>query len=471
MSDTGYIPSRSLRSRSTGGRSPWKGYKEQEVSNLEGAVIPVVYGWVIVLGKIILFDQADGISNTTEAADISRYKMYINVNYSYKTSIWFAICMGKIDINDVYANKRHLNLNTDWSTSRFNDGTGIYYPPVNPITYPLVEKIPGIAHIYFSSIYNQHVILNDDTTVPKMEFGVMRDQTESAVIVNQALYLNEGLLGNTYVGSNPALVIYDLLTNKQYGLGIDPSYIDVTSFNYVAALFDSPEYKSYKRIYGLNFAIEDMTPAVEIFDRIRDQTDVQVYCENNKIYLHTLYDLHAEPVATLYDDDFSSLEIYTEGWENVPNEFEGEYTARGEDADVNVKFQNIQISIKNEAAIKMAGGYVNKRTVDLEWFSHKTIAAVRLNEIMQRESFPKISLQCSVSRRHYHIRPFDLINVISLEYSLVGTFRVLSVKFGGVDSLDVVIEAEQAFETLWDGTHVNRNSSNGVVPVADWSPL
>jgi hypothetical protein len=214
-----------------------------------------------------------------------------------------------------------------------------------------------------------------------------------------------------------------------------------------------------------------MTPAVEIFDRIRDQTDVQVYCENNKIYLHTLYDLHAEPVATLYDDDFSSLEIYTEGWENVPNEFEGEYTARGEDADVNVKFQNIQISIKNEAAIKMAGGYVNKRTVDLEWFSHKTIAAVRLNEIMQRESFPKISLQCSVSRRHYHIRPFDLINVISLEYSLVGTFRVLSVKFGGVDSLDVVIEAEQAFETLWDGTHVNRNSSNGVVPVADWSPL
>jgi hypothetical protein len=238
----------------------------------------------------------------------------------------------------------------------------------------------------------------------------------------------------------------------------------LTSFNYIAALFDSPEYKSYKRIYGLNLAIEESTPVLDIFDRIRAMTDVQVYCENNKIYLRTLYDLHAEPVTTLYDDDFSSLHIDTEGWEDVPNEFEGEYLHRGADDTGYVAWNTIQISVKNEAAIRMAGGRINKKRVDLEWFSHKTIAAVRLSEVMQRESFSKVYLSGQVSRRHYHIRPFDLINVISLEYSLVGTFRVLSVKFGEADSLDVSIEVEQAFEDLWDGTHVNRNNSNGTVP-------
>jgi len=241
----------------------------------EGSPVPVVFGQERILGKILYVGVCTWVPMVPYADAITRYRDCTN-DFAALAPVWFGICMGKISIVDIFANDKVLESGVDYLSDRFNDGTGSFKP--DGITNPVATKMNGVAHILFDWIDGQpnqwygEVVLNEDITIPKMIFDVKRDLS-SLPIVNTDLYLT--VAGSPmFVGNNPAAVVYELLTNKQYGIGLDTSYIDLTSFNYVAALFDSPEFKSYSRIYGLNLVISELTPVVDILEKIKVMTDI-----------------------------------------------------------------------------------------------------------------------------------------------------------------------------------------------------
>ena len=326
--------------------------------------------------------------------------------------------------------------------------------------FPYSSKLKGIAHIYYPEkssdliLPDKRLVCTTDNKLPPVKY-VVRNSLTTSPLTSKIVALDD------FIGDNPAAVIYDILTNKQYGLGIDSSKIDTDSFNEVGDSFDpilNPVAMASNRLYGLNILWDTLSSARDLIDKIQDTTDIFLYEEDDIFYLRRMYSDSARIVATLTNDMYSSFSYSKQSYKDLPNEFEGEYI------DMRNNYEKKTIVIKNDAAIAMNGGRVIRKKIDLSFFINREVASARLYEIMQRESYPRDSISATVNIKSYQLRPGDLVRVINTEYAIDGNYRVAKVDTGDIDSMDISLELQQAFEELWDGNSQSIDYSKGVIP-------
>jgi hypothetical protein len=179
--------------------------------------------------------------------------------------------------------------------------------------FEYIMKLKGIAHLFFNNMEtgdqtDRRVVCNSSNTVPELTFVVRRDLDGA----NTDIEKSDG----SFLGNNPARVLQDILTNPQWGLGIDASYINTASFDQVAALFYRPDATDNNRLYGVNFYFDNVTTAKQAIDNIRTMTDVFLTVENGQIVCKSLYwDSDASPAKTLTDDDLVGCSINHQSWE------------------------------------------------------------------------------------------------------------------------------------------------------------
>lgn len=328
-------------------------------------------------------------------------------------------------------------------------------------SYDYLSKLAGVSHIFFPGDEfdgtDYRVVCDTSGTLPSMAIELRKDLSASPVSDPQ-LWRVANSVNVKFLGNNPAAVIYDILTNKQFCLGIPAAYIDLVSFNAVAALFSSSESRADERVYGINIFEDGQVNGKVLIDRICQQCDLALYADAGKIYLRSLYDPDGSVQGTVHDDDFKEFSIERQGTADLSNVFIGKFL----DAESN--YAEVSITLKNEALVS-AAGYEKVRRVDLTCFTDRTIAAVRLNEIAQRESVPRSSVRCVVSRRWAHIRPGDLLNVINTEYGISGVYRCVGFQQAQqAAELDITLELEEAREDLYDGNYVDPFAAQGTVP-------
>jgi hypothetical protein len=451
----------------------YRATKPSYPTNVEGLPVPVTYGKVKVKGRYVYLKMETAITKRNEKTEI-----YSLVDTCYMAEYaWLLICKGQVYFDDpdqsvpqVLINDKYMYSDLSdpsthfpqWVFSQFNDGTSDYIPePLkNELLYPV--KMKGIAHMFFDKSihtvgglpfeYDSRIPATSGGTMPKVEFIVKRNLEPLPINYSAIEFFDE------YIGNNPAAVIYDILTDSQFMMGIDPSKIDLVSFNAVGDSFGTPEAEAAGRLYGINFAIIEPVSVRQILDDIRDATDVFLYSFNDTFYLANLYDRDAINKGSITDSEFNSLMITRETWRDVPNVFIGEFI------DSTFNYEKKVITIKNEAAILMADGFINKKKIDLTMFIRSEIAFCRLNEIMQRFSFPRVFVECTVNRQHYDLRPGDLINIYSDEYSLYGNFRVTNIDFGDINDMNIRLSLVQAFEDLFDSNYSKTPGWLGEVP-------
>ena len=334
-----------------------------------------------------------------------------------------------------------------------------------------ITKLKGISHLFFNDDdsavpYDTRVVTNSDGKAPEMKFVVISDYTASVINSPMIYQPDVAETEDTFLGINPAAAIYEILTNKQWGLGLDTLHIDVDSFNHCADSFvpTDPDFKW--RRYGINLTIEDITTGQDVIDKICQMTDLVLYCENDKFYLKLLYDSSASSVGSFTDDDMQDVVISRQGWRELNNVVEGEYV------DASLNFQKKQLTYKNDAAIEMAEGIENRLSTDVSYFINSIVAAVRLNEVLQREAIPKLGLSCSINRKGYALRRGDIITVSNIEHDLTDVrFRINSITLGKLSDMNIKVEAIQVYEDLFDGNYKNIASAAGQVPQSDGSFL
>lgn len=318
--------------------------------------------------------------------------------------------------------------------------------------YGFASKLSGISHIYMPGVETAgtdlRVVFNSGNNAPKMTFDIERVLTTS--VADDDFYEN-GL----FIGNNPLAVMFDVLTNAQWGLGIDESNLDIISFDDVTDnAFDEDV-----RNYGINRIVDKKITARSLFNELLEATDVFLYADGGIIYAGTLFTNTATSEGTIEDEDFiEPLQIERQSWQDVPNEFEGEFI----DQDAN--YEKKTISIKNDAAIDMAGGVIKKKKINLGMFISVAAASARLHEIMQRESRPKLTITCVVSSAWEFLRPGDKITIDSEEYGFNKEFRVLSITIPEVASLGVSLDLQECYENLFDLNYADPLAAFGNVP-------
>lgn len=254
-------------------------------------------------------------------------------------------------------------------------------------------------------------------------------------------------------GANPSWIIEDILTNKDWGRGYEPSQIDRGSFDKAAAWLDSEG-------FGLCFVITDQTPADEMIDEINRHIDgaVQVDRRTGKIRLRLIREYNTQPIG--YEPDPSPVELDDTNITEPPvflRPSSGEMptvqavTFRrrgrgigdqdgtgwwGEEADVLSIFAH-------DTAGAVARGKVDAPPLDYPGIPNSELAARVAQRDLRANSTPRASIELSVTGpAGQNIYAGDTIKVTYPKYGIDGVvFRVTSSDIGTLTDGTVQIQA------------------------------
>lgn len=296
-------------------------------------------------------------------------------------------------------------------------------------------KLPGISHC----LLYKHNLRQGSTTIPTYKYKVKKILNTGLSYEN--MYVTEHILNvdvDRYIGNNPAAIIYDLLTNNQYGLGLNTNKIDKANFEIASNYF-------YEKKYALNFAITQPTKVIDIIKKIQAWIDCYLI-KNNLTDQYQILILEETDInnikATVYDDDIIELNIRRKSWYETYNSFTANYVPvsridtkyiwginkytkylRGEIKTMNVK---------NEANIAFTGTR-REKTIDLTGLSHEPAIAYRLHQIMKKESFPFANGSLKTNLKFSYLQIGDVINIDSDEYNAIMPYRITDISYNEIN--------------------------------------
>ena len=405
----------------------------------EGLVVPIVYGYGYLAGNTLWWG-----ANKENTGEGDFYQIWV----------WQSIGMGDLfpvygAISDVmkFINSRYwcfVDSKEGGSDVphyfQRGDGNNYIYPMTGPAPYyhPVLgamygdgykaKPLNGIAHVF---IYAYSLPVGR-TTIPTFKFKVRKILYTG--LPNENMWYNDSELGfEVYIGNNPAAIIYDLLTNKQYGLGLDASVIDWDNFVIASNYFEDKK-------YALNFVVAASTPARNIINKIQEWVDcylVKDALDKYQIVIFQETDIN-NPVATIYDKDIIDLTIRRKSWQDTFNSFTANYiptyTIDGT-FPFGLRYSDKEVrtmTAKNLSSIQLTGGKKEK-VVDLTGLGEKHAVAHRLHQIMKKESYPFSNGTLKLNLAFSYLRIGNIIIIDSDEYNVVMPFRIIGIDINKID--------------------------------------
>ena len=281
----------------------------------------------------------------------------------------------------------------------------------------------------------------------------------SGVPYNCSLVLSRNL------GNNPASVIWDLLTNPFYGLGLSSDLtganpdINVVSFQNVHSFF----LNSTTKPYGVNCQFTDKSPAKDMIKKVMDWTDTILTVDNDGKFYLTVNDparlitqgrmggitlssnvaVDSNGVPWLQTDDFDDFKPVFKTYDDTINEFHGKFTSFAD------SYATLQAFFRNEANIEITST-TRSKDYDLSCLIFPNTVSVRLLEIGKRESWPLITIStvCKIGLMTSLIN--DIWHITFSEYGIDDYFKITKKSFVGLEAGQVKIEWSQCPELMFD---------------------
>ena len=386
----------------------------------EGLAIPLIYGRVRIPGNIIWWGDLRTKALKQNRGGKGGGGGSATTGYQYFISIWQAISMGEIALLGTYINDKKQDISA--IDTIFNNGTQNNFPG----NIAQANKLPGVAHIYYDNWY----IGDNVTTVPTVHFIVERILD---TIIDNA---------NLATGSNPAAVIYDLLTQG----GVPNSEIDLISFNAAAAFWATQP--------GLNLVLDQQISISEAIEAVLQYVDAIVYVSNLGLYAIKVFDPNETYKELITQDELDDFSLNRKTWGQIPNDFHATLVDESKD------FTRRVVIAQNPAAILMAGQRI-LQSIDLKCFRDLESASRRLFEIMKRSSYPISEIKFKTNLKHSTLLPGDVIRIQYPDWGIVSAnFRVLTIDTNNITQNEIQIQAAQQIETLFDDIY---NISGGTI--------
>jgi hypothetical protein len=408
-------------------------------------------------------------------------------------SNWLAICMGTIKFQAFFSPKQGY-VEFDGVTETMDNYFAFYSNGARDhTTYPddlwkqnpgsvleeldYVNGLPGVAWAYLKSrghpddpgswkMHFERDALGSEgmtsTITDKMAFYVRRDLSSSPIQPSSVGSGAETPDGS--YGDNPATVIYDLLTDKLYGLGMNTEDIDTDSFTDAAAFFNSNN-------YGINLVIDQWQQAQAVIDKISKMVGALLtYSINGKLKLMALNSTtNLTPVVSISDDDMEDFQLTMQSWDETYNQFSAKYIQPESNFSVpQISFTERSLIAFNTANEFFTGG-VRKLDFDLSYFYDVEVSSKRLHEIMKEHSLPRATIKCSVGEKYFQYICGDLITIVNIEHGVNASFRLKHKSIDGIDTNKLNFTLEQVSDAVNDPNYLVGGDSLGGTPVVDLS--
>lgn len=258
--------------------------------------------------------------------------------------------------------------------------------------------------------------------------------------------------------ANPAHIIYEALTNNDWGLGLPISDLDDASFRAAADTLFSEN-------FGLSFPyvaqnqIEEFIQTVD--SHISGLTFIDKFTGTFKIRLfRDDYTVGSLPV---FDNSNCELQKFERpGLSELINEVNLVYRKRGETDDSSLSFQDL-------AGIEGAGEIISQ-TVQYPGIDNADLAARVADRDLLQLASPLASVQLVCNRQAFQLTEGDLIvlNYTSDDVSVSNlVIRVMQINLGTLDRSEIVVDGTQDVFSLGTATYFSDQPPQWVDPVQD----
>lgn len=274
--------------------------------------------------------------------------------------------------------------------------------------------------------------------------------------------------GNMTLGNdaNPAEIIYDLMTDVVYGLGLSPSLIDIPSFSAAATALRTEVISATHTGFGLSLIVADTKEAVSAIGDILNHVDAIVAAdpESGQLQMRLIRaDYTFGDCLVVNETNASDLQFSRGTWRETVNEvvityrqFMNDSTIRGL-VDSSVTAQDL--------ANRYATGGVRSQTTQMSYVTHPDIAALIAQRQLRKVAFPLAKLQFKMSRIGHHLRPGDVINFSWTPLGISNmAVRVLDVNYGTLQDGTMAITGTEDIFNVTSASYTSPPPSGWVPP-------
>jgi len=203
-----------------------------------------------------------------------------------------------------------------------------------------------------------------------------------------------------YEEANPATCIYELLTNKLWGRGLDVGKIDVEAFQSAAKHYRDND-------VGVSFTLGTQRALSDAIDSMRSHVELLVFAKNDVLTCRALTDrttAYNNPI-TLTRDMLSEIQMQRPAWAGTTNELRATFINRLKN------YGQEMVSAQDPASVTMAGA-INSRQVNLKAFSNRRTAEKQVNRILTESAYPAATLTAKMNRFVADMDPGSFIEFV-----------------------------------------------------------
>lgn len=336
----------------------------------------------------------------------------------------------------------------------FRDGS------VNQDVVPYLNKFqqingetPAYRGTCFASSEGYPMYLGDSTHIKPWAFEVRR--------IPDDLNLGTDAVINGR-DANPMNVLYEALTNVDWGLGLDPSLIDATNFA-TAGQTLANENHGYSQLWDREQSVDKFIKGIE------EQIDGVLYQDTDGLFKIVLargdYDLATRPEIT--NNNRISLEEFSRGtWSETTNMVYLNFI----DGDDNWK--STYAIAQDQGNIKIQNGQPLTSTTKYSGVTNASLA----NDLAWRDlrtlSFPLAKATVTLDRSFWDVKPGEVVRFTDSNLGLTNMpMRVTSVNLGDLTKNTVRVTMVQDVFYAAAGSFDPRPPSSWTNPVADLGSL
>lgn len=231
--------------------------------------------------------------------------------------------------------------------------------------------------------------------------------------------------------ANPSHMIYDVLTNTQWGLGYNIDDVDVTSFTSAAATF-------FNENFGLSIAWTNEGTAEEFINLIKEHANAALYNapDTGKFTLKPIRaDYVIADLPTLGPNNILALRSFQRA---APTDLVNEVTVQYHDPDQD---KDAKITVQNLAAIRSVGRIV-RRVISMPAIRDASLAARVAERELRTLSTPLASVSLEANLTTWNLRPGGLFKLYWPRLGIESVvFRIIDMEYGDLRSGRITINA------------------------------
>lgn len=292
-----------------------------------------------------------------------------------------------------------------------------------------------------------------------------QDSLENSVLVNDNYVMKVELKGLVITdlydmvqraSSNPPSQIYALLTNSIWGMGLDPSLIDLDSFRTAAAYCVDMEYYSNGNVSYSDTYKQTIESIMQTFGGLLYINAGKIFCGVDRIGLS---------VQTFNEENIiGAVQVITSGSGDYANTIDAKYTVPNSDYSNDVVRFPSDLS---QSDVLASDGRVITKALDFSWIYDQTQLSYLANIELLKMKYSNNTIAFSTFDG-WDLSVWDCIDVNIAEFNISGKYRVLSREIlTSQDSVGMVnITAVQTNDNIYYGVDPGVWSPEGIIDSA-----